>query len=211
MHEICYGFCWSIKKWSNWGEKAGFLAHFESFFVYALLHPMSCAPRFCQMKDLSKIYICGKFHQYSICGCEVKKFKVFRIDSALMKWSRFGGFEPLLQILVDLAEILTRGNLSIREIQRLKNSSRFWILVQMEHTQSLQFWSIFRAQFTVGKPKILLKTIFLQKTAPLGISNNARPSSQNNHRILVKLSKKKIFLAQIRCKLPVGPRQSVIS
>ena len=64
MHQICYGFYWSIKKWSKLDQKADFLAHLENFFVYALLHSMSYAPKFCQMKDLNKIYICGKFHQY---------------------------------------------------------------------------------------------------------------------------------------------------
>ena len=54
-----------------------FLAHFVSFLVYALLHPMIYAPRFFQMKDLIKICICGKFHQYSISGCEVKNFQSF--------------------------------------------------------------------------------------------------------------------------------------
>ena len=31
-------------------------------------------PRLCQIKGLMKIYICGNFHQYRICGCEVKRF-----------------------------------------------------------------------------------------------------------------------------------------
>ena len=38
------------------GQKTDFLAHFESLFVYGLLHPMSYTPRFRQMKDLIKIY-----------------------------------------------------------------------------------------------------------------------------------------------------------
>ena len=86
---------------------------FLAYFAYALLQIMSYAPRFCQMKDLVKIYICGKFYQYSICGCDVKNFhKVFCIDSASMKWPLFeffGHFFP--QILFNLAEILTRGSL----------------------------------------------------------------------------------------------------
>ena len=59
------------------GLQTDILAHFESFFVYAFLHPMSYTPRFFQVKDIIKIYICGKFHQYSICGCGVKKFQSF--------------------------------------------------------------------------------------------------------------------------------------
>ena len=72
MHQIAYGFYLSIKKCSKLGQKS--LAHFVSFFVYALLHLMSYAPRFCQMKDLIKTYICGKFRHYSISGCEVEDF-----------------------------------------------------------------------------------------------------------------------------------------
>ena len=54
----------------NWAKKL----HFVSFVVYELLRLMSCAPRFWQMKDLIKIHICGKFHRYSIRGCEIKSF-----------------------------------------------------------------------------------------------------------------------------------------
>ena len=77
MHQIAYGFYLSIKKCSKLGQKSA--AHFVSFFVYALLHRLSYAPRFCKLKDLIKIYICGTFQHYSICGREVKGFW---IDSA---------------------------------------------------------------------------------------------------------------------------------
>ena len=59
------------------GSKNWFSAYFESFLIHDLLHPSSYAQRFWQMKDFSKIYICGKFHWYSICGCEVKSFQSF--------------------------------------------------------------------------------------------------------------------------------------
>ena len=94
------------------GAKNGFLAHFVSFnFVYAPLHPMSYAPRFCQMKDVIKIYIYGKFHQYSICGCKVKNFQSFSHRLSLHEMVPFGVFfGPLLpQILFNFAEILTKG------------------------------------------------------------------------------------------------------
>ena len=48
----------------------------------------------------------------------------------------------------------------------------------------------FGAQFTAGKPKILLKNKISAKTASLGISNNISARFQKNHRIIVKLSKK---------------------
>ena len=58
---------------------------------------MNYTPRFCQIKDLIKIYICGKFHQYSICSCEIKKFQSFLcIDSVSMKWPLFELFGPYI-------------------------------------------------------------------------------------------------------------------
>ena len=44
----------------------------QRFFVYSLIHPMIFAARFCEMKDLIKIHICGNFYQYNICGCIIK-------------------------------------------------------------------------------------------------------------------------------------------
>ena len=52
-------FLWSIKKWSKLGQKTDILTHFK-VFCYTHLHPMSYTPRYCQMKDIIKIYICGK-------------------------------------------------------------------------------------------------------------------------------------------------------
>ena len=62
------------------------LADFVSFFVYTLLHLISYAPGFFQMKYLIRIYIYCKFHHYSICGCEVKDFW---INTASTKWPLF--------------------------------------------------------------------------------------------------------------------------
>ena len=67
----------------NWAKKLIFLL---------ILHTMRDPPRICQMKDLIKIYICGKFHQYSICGCEIKNVKVFCTDSVSMEMAPFYDF-----------------------------------------------------------------------------------------------------------------------
>ena len=61
----------------------------------------------------------------------------------------------------------------------------------MERTKSLRFWSIFGAQFTVGKSKILLKTKISAKMTSLGISNSDSTSSQKDYRVLIKLIKKR--------------------
>ena len=126
-----------------------------------------------------------------------------------MKWPLFGGFGPLLpQILFDLADILTRCSLPMRQTHCLKNPSKPWILPQMEHIQSLQFWS--RAQSTTGKPKILVKTKTSVKTTSLGILNNVSPRSQKDHRILVKLRKKTFFVPKLFLNCPLGSHQRVI-
>ena len=164
MHQICYSFYWSIKKWSRLCQKADFLAQLGSFFVYALLHPMINAPKFRQMKGLIKIYTFGKFHQHSICGCEGKNFQSFSYWFSIHEMTPFGVFWPLLlQKLFVLVEILTRGSLPIRQTQCLKNPSKFWILAQMERTQSLPFWSISGPNLPLENQKYCLKPKFLQK------------------------------------------------
>ena len=60
-----------------WPKNLFFVSFCKFFFLYALLHPMNYNRRFCQMKGLNKIYICGKFHQYSLCGSEIKNFQSF--------------------------------------------------------------------------------------------------------------------------------------
>ena len=68
----------------------------------------------------------------------------------------------------------------------------------------------FQAQFTAGKPKILLKTKIPAKTTSLGISNNVSLMSQKKTLLVVLSKQKKFFLVgegdgvQIRCKLPAG-------
>ena len=44
------------------GQKTDFLAHFEKFFVYALLRSKIYPQIFCQIKRLSEINNCSKFH-----------------------------------------------------------------------------------------------------------------------------------------------------
>ena len=88
MHQIAYGFYLSIKC-SKLSQKS--LGHFASFFIYAHLHLWVTPQNFAKW-GLIKIYICGKFHHYSICDCEVEDFW---IDSAFMKWPLFRIFWAL--------------------------------------------------------------------------------------------------------------------
>ena len=77
-------------------KKTELLAHSKRFLVYTLLPPMSYALFFCQVKDLMKIHNRGKFHQYSICGCQVKKIQILGSNSASMIWLFEEVFGPLL-------------------------------------------------------------------------------------------------------------------
>ena len=61
----------------------------------------------------------------------------------------------------------------------------------------------FGAQFTSGKPKILLKTKTFAKPTSLGISNSVRVSSQKNDRILVRLKKKIFFWPKLGLNCPL--------
>ena len=70
-----------LKKYLKLSQKPPeFLAHFERFFDYALLHPPSYAPLFCQIKVLMVIHNRGMFHQHSICGskCSIHEMGPFR-------------------------------------------------------------------------------------------------------------------------------------
>ena len=60
-------------------KKMEFLAHFEGFFM-----PMFFG------------YEIHMFHQYSICGFEIRNFQLFGIDSASIKLPLFEIFGPLL-------------------------------------------------------------------------------------------------------------------
>ena len=58
-------------------KKIDFLAIFKRFSGYGFLRPMSYARILGQMKGLMEIHNPGKFHQYSICGCQVMYFQRF--------------------------------------------------------------------------------------------------------------------------------------
>ena len=79
-----------LRHGQNWAKKLILLACFMSFFGYALLHIMNYRPRFCQMKDLFKIYISVvSFISIAYGFVKLKVFKVSCIDSASMKWPLF--------------------------------------------------------------------------------------------------------------------------
>ena len=56
----------------NW-----FCRTFFKVFVYALLRLLCYAPIFSQMKGVIEIHNPGKFHHYTISGCQVIDFQMF--------------------------------------------------------------------------------------------------------------------------------------
>ena len=56
-------------------QKPVFLAYFKRFFVF--LRHLNYALIFQKIKKFIKVHICGKFCQYSNCGCQVNPFESF--------------------------------------------------------------------------------------------------------------------------------------
>ena len=76
-----------------------------------LLTPSYTLWDFANWKTLLR-HTCGKFHLYSICGCEIKISKYFVFIEHPWNGLFLGYFGPLLpQILFDIEEVLTRGSL----------------------------------------------------------------------------------------------------
>ena len=97
------------------------------------------------LKGLMKKHVCGKFHQYSICGCRVKNFQSFAYQLSIHEMAVLGVFlgpyssryGPIL--LKFSTELLFREIISVF-IQCLNNPSKMWMFTEIGHTQSLQFW-----------------------------------------------------------------------
>ena len=133
IHQIYYGFYWSIKKWLKLGQKADFLL-ILSVFLFMPSYTLWVTPQdFAKWKTLLSYISVVSFISIAFAVVKLEIFKVFRIDSAFMKWPPLGGFGPLVpQMLFNFAKILTRCNVPIRKTQCLKNLTKFWILTQME-------------------------------------------------------------------------------
>ena len=82
-----------LDKRSKLVQKSGFLAHSKRFFVYALLHLMSYAPNFCQIKCLIELHNCSKFYYLKILCLSTKgtypKFTVLVHFWAQCWWKNF--------------------------------------------------------------------------------------------------------------------------
>ena len=84
--------------------KNDFFAFLQRFLFHALPRPVGAALIFFQMKGLIKIHNRGKFHLYSICGCQFVNFQMFPWIGPF--WGVLGPLLP--RIWFSLAEICTR-------------------------------------------------------------------------------------------------------
>ena len=73
-------------------SKNQFFGIFSEISGHAYPRPMVDALTFCQMKGIIKIHNHGKFHFYSICGCQVIKFSMFSWRCNIHEIGHFGGF-----------------------------------------------------------------------------------------------------------------------
>ena len=89
MHQAYGSFYFILKKHLKLSKKNNFLAYFERFLVYAFLCPVSCTPIFCQIKCLMEVHNYGKFHQCSICGCQVINFQMFSWQCSIHEMAPF--------------------------------------------------------------------------------------------------------------------------
>ena len=63
---------------------------FWRFFDSAHLPPVCEAPIWCEIKGIMQIHNRGKFHGYSICGCQVIKFQMFSNQPKMPCFGAFG-------------------------------------------------------------------------------------------------------------------------
>ena len=90
MHQIFSSFLKDIlRNGQNWAKKLIFWLNLRVF----LFTPYEIHSKILPIKSLIKIYICVKFHQYSICGCEIKNFQ------SILYWFSINELAPFWDLL----------------------------------------------------------------------------------------------------------------
>ena len=88
MHQICYDFYWSIRKWSKLGQQKLILGVILKVF---LLMSQDLAT----WKSLLSYIFVASFIIIAYVVVKLKNFKVFHINPASTKWPLFDGFWAL--------------------------------------------------------------------------------------------------------------------
>ena len=174
-------------------------------FHLHLLTPYEYTPKLCQMKDLIIILIRGRFHEYSICGCEIKNFQSFSYWFSIHEMGPFWWF--LYPYSPKYCSILVKF---WPEVVSNKKNTLFENYFKILHFSSNGMYpkstvfGHFGAQFTPQKPEKLLKPKISAKTASLELSNNINCRSQKTHIVLVKLIKIPFLWPKMRINFPPG-------
>ena len=92
LHQIYYGFWYSTENSKKLTQKPHFVVGIQNFFDHAFFCPMDDAPIFGLMKGLMEIHNPGKFHRYSICGCQVMYFQSLLYQQKVVFLATFGWF-----------------------------------------------------------------------------------------------------------------------
>ena len=135
------------------GQKTNFLAHFEIFCLCPLT-PWVTPQFLSQMKGLTKIYNCGRFHLYSICGCQVINVQMLLRQCSTLDIVPFGFFGGLFlpQVWIDLAEL--SADVVPHKINSVfEEISKFSFFLWKVCTQNLEFWPILGPDLPLENPK----------------------------------------------------------
>ena len=136
-------------------------------FLFTRSHTRRLHPKVLPNGRPYKLYICGTFHQYSICGCEIKNFQ------SLLHWFSIHEIDPfcflahISHISFDLAESLTRGS-QIRQTHCLRILQNFEIWLKWNTLKVYGFGSFWGPTYC-RKTKDFAKTQKFWKTASFRI------------------------------------------
>ena len=163
-----------------------FRAHFRRFFVYALLRPMSHTSIFLQIEGVRKIHNRGKFHEYSICGCQVINFQSFSCWFSIHEMALFGGFlGPNFFKCCPILMKFSPGVVFKKKTLYFKNLWKIQIFTRTVDNQNSDFWFNFDFPFPLKMAEI--KKIALTQN----VSHRAILISQNQGPISSCLPRKK--------------------
>ena len=193
MHQICERFYFIVSKWIKISQKTVFWLILKGF-LGTLSYALWVTPQFlCQMKNLMKIYNCGKFHLYSICGSKVINFQMFSWWWSIYEMTTFGWFlgpfspKHGYNLLKFWPEVVYYEKKSFCKqcfkIMCLRGNDTYPKFMVLDY-----FW----AQFTPGKPKIWPTTKIFSETTSLGLSH-----------------KTPIFGPKMGLNWPLGPTQEI--
>ena len=215
MHQICYGFYSSIKKWLKLCQKNWFFSSFWKFFLCMLYYTLWVMSQYFSNWKILLRY--SSVVGFISTGHVVEKFKVF----LLIQYPWDGPFLGFLGLYsLNYCSICLKWSVVVPNQTNTVFQKSFKILNFGSNGMHPKFTVLvhFGAQFTARKPKILLKTRISAKTTyrpiSLGISNNISLRSEKNH-YPCKIKQKKFsfsfFLGgsegrgQIGSKFPPGP------